>query len=90
MTQGGDEKSRLPLELEVVGIPDNGTVIATESGHRFLIPESAVADRNPGATFRLDPPGLTDIMDDETRPVMARALLNELIGAPGREAEKDD
>lgn len=80
---------RLPIELTVIETDRDGKIVATESGHVFRIPAEVTTDCPTGKTFRLDPEELTTENDDEMRPAMARALINEIIGAPVATTERD-
>lgn len=79
----------LPINLRVVERAGGNATVSTESGHTFRMPAEAATEDE----FELDPRRLSSETLDVERPAMARALLNEITGAPATaaimDAEKD-
>jgi len=70
----------LALELSIERADGAGAEVRTESGHRFRL--SSPALRNDGQDkFLLEMIDGEEI-DESERPQFARAIINEIIGAP--------
>ncbi len=76
----GGPATGLPIGLKVLKRQGDETIVATESGHSFRMPTSSLDAASD--EFAFVPSMMSDDSLDDVRPAMARALLNEIIGAP--------